>query len=172
LESASVPTDVAAAAVDRLDHVARSLERKWGHDRLRLLVDLELAVRFDRQREKLNQAVTADNADAIKIQAEGMCRAWQALDQAATAAGAEPLNPEIWECRLPASGKVVAIVRTEAEARHVAKDRDCWSLVEIALLIERMGDGVRQVKATFPGAAVIGLRPRELEELLDDEIPF
>ena len=35
-----------------------------------------------------------------------------------------------------------------------------------------MGDGVRQVKATFPGAAVIDVRKRELEELLDDEIPF
>ena len=101
-----------------------------------------------------------------------MTRAWQALDKAATAAGAEPLKPEIWECRLPASGKVVAIVRTEAEARHVVKDRDCWSLAEIAVLIERLGDDVREVKAAFPGAAVIDVRPRELEGLLDDEIPF
>ena len=160
------------AYLERLDEVATTMERRWGIGRLPLLVDPDLRLRFDRQREKLNQAVAADNADIIKIQAEGMTRAWQALDNAATAAGALPLKPEIWECRLPASGKVVAIVRTEAEARHVAKDRDCWSLAEIALLIERMGDGVRQVKATFPGAAVIDVRKRELEELLDDEIPF
>ena len=148
------------------------MERSWGIGRLPRLVDPDLRLRFDRQREKLNQAVTADNADIIKIQAEGMARAWQALDNAAAAAGAEPLAPVVWECRLPASGKVVAIVRTEAEARHVAKDREVWSLAEIALLIERMGDGVRQVKATFPGASVIDVRKRELEELLDDEIPL
>ena len=163
----------ASAYIERLDEVARQhAERRWGIGRLPRLVDPGLRLRFDRQREKLNQAVAADNPGIIKIQAEGMARAWQALDKAATAAGALPLKPEIWECRLPASGRIVAIVRTEAEARHVAPDRECWSLAEIALLIERLGDGVRQVKATFPGAAVIGLRPHELEELLDDEIPF
>ena len=40
------------------------MERRWGIDRLPLLVDPDLRLRFDRQREKLNQAVAADNAEA------------------------------------------------------------------------------------------------------------
>ena len=80
------------AYLERLDEVATTMERRWGIDRLPLLVDPELRLRFDRQREKLNQAVAADNPDIIKIQAEGMARAWQALDNAATAAGVAPMT--------------------------------------------------------------------------------
>ena len=54
------------AIADRLDEVATTMERRWGIGRLPLLVDPDLRLRFDRQREKLNQAVAADNPDIIK----------------------------------------------------------------------------------------------------------
>jgi hypothetical protein len=90
-----------------------------------------------------------------------MRRAWLALDRAATDAGAEALAPEVWECVLPATGEVVSIVRTEAEAHHVARESEAWTLAEIAVLIERLGNQVRQVKRTFPGSAVVEVRDRD-----------
>ena len=74
--------------LERLDEVAATMERCWGIDRLPRLVEPELRLRFDRQRAKLEQAIAADHAEAIIVQAEGMTRAWQALDKAAAAAGA------------------------------------------------------------------------------------
>ena len=51
-------------------------------------------------------------------------------------------------------------MRTEAEAHHVARDGEVWTLAEIAVLIERLGDDVRQVKRRFPGSAVVEVRDR------------
>jgi hypothetical protein len=156
----------AAAAVDRLDDVASRMERKWGIGRLRLLVEPDLCLRFDRQARKLEAAIAADDAAAILVQAEGMARAWKALDAAATAGGAEPLSPAVWEMKLPASGEVVSLVRTEAEARAVAGE--CWTLPEVAVLLERLGP---EARAVYPGARLVALRDRLTERGLDDELP-
>src|SRR5262245_16824412 len=55
----ATPIDATAvkAALDRLDHVAREAERKWGIGRLRLLVDDELRAKFDRQARLLDDAL-------------------------------------------------------------------------------------------------------------------
>ena len=78
---------------------------------------------------------------------------------------------------LPTSGEVVSIVRTEAEAYHVAREGEVWNLAEVGVLIERMGDEVRKVRRTFPGSAVVGVRPREpppppIDWARGDELPF
>ena len=86
-----------------------------------------------------------------------------------------PLAPEVWECVLPATGEVVSIVRTEAEAHHVARESEVWTLAELAVLIERLGDEVRQVKRTFPGSAVVEVRDRDpppLDWEKGDDPPF
>jgi hypothetical protein len=156
-----MPTDLATAAMERLDHVARQIEHKWGVDRLERLVPPELRVRFERQRDLLRQAMLTGEANVVAAQAEGMSRAWQALDKAATAGGAEPLAVTVWECRSPDTGGVIALVRTGAEARLVAKGREVWMLEEVALLIERLGKSFRQARAAFPGAQLVDLRPAE-----------
>jgi hypothetical protein len=154
---------LAHAAIDCLDEIAITMERKWGIDRLPKLVDPALAVRFRAQADKLNEALASGRADAIKVQAEAMTRAWSALDKAATATGAQPLKAEIWETRLP-SGAVVAIVRTAEEAHAIARDRNgaVWTLAEVALAIDAFGEKVREVKRTFPGATIAAVRPAGL----------
>ena len=152
---------VIQAIIDGVDAVARQMERKWGVGRLRLLVDDALRIKFDAQKAKLDAAVAAGQEIYIRAQAEGMRRAWLALDRAATEDGAQALAPEVWECVLPASGEVVSIVRTEAEAHHVARDGEVWTLAEIGVLIERLGNDVRQVKRRFPGSAVVEVRDRD-----------
>ena len=80
-----------------------------------------LRIKFDAQKAKLDAAIATDQETYVRAQAEGMRRAWLALDRAATENGAQPLAPQVWECVLPASGEVVSIVRTQAEAHHVAR---------------------------------------------------
>ena len=101
-----------------------------------------------------------------------MKRAWAALDQAATEAGAAPLSPEIWDCVLPGTGEVVAIVRTEAEAHHVARQCRVFSLAEIARLIDGLPDTVLAAKRLFPGATVAGIGKPKINWKQGDEIPF
>jgi hypothetical protein len=160
-DPAAPPELVIKAILDGVDAIARQIEGKWGVGRLRLLVGDALRIKFDAQKVKLDAAIATDEEAYVRAQAEGMRRAWLALDRAATEAGAEPLAPEVWECVLPASGEVVSIVRTEIEAHHVARETEVWTLAEIAVLIERLGDDLRQVKRAFPGSAVVEVRDRD-----------
>jgi hypothetical protein len=163
------------AILDGVDEIARQMERKWGVGRLRLLVGDALRIKFDAQKCKLDAAIAAGQEIYIRAQAEGMRRAWLALDRAATDDGAQALAPEVWECALPASGEVVSIVRTEVEAHHVARDSEVWTLAEIGVLIERLGGDVRQVKRRFPGSAVVEVRDRDpppIDWEKGDEPPF
>jgi hypothetical protein len=178
------------AVVDGLDETVQRLELKWGVGRLRVLVSDELRTRFDEQKRRLSYAFADGDDEAIVTQALGMKRGWLPLDEAATAAGAEPLHPNVWECQLP-TGEVVAIVRTNAEAQHVCRDREVYTLAEIGQLIARLGEDIRQVKTLYPGATVAEIRDPEpppmltsaqerdqyIEQLAarfqpDEEIPF
>jgi hypothetical protein len=65
----------------------------------------------------------------------------------------------------------------QAEAHHVAREGEVWTLAEVGVLIERMGEEVRKVRRMFPGAAVVDVRPREpppppIDWERGDELPF
>lgn len=153
--------ELAKASLDRLDAVASAMERKWGIDRLPKLVDAPLAVRFQSQGQRLEEAIRSDVSAAVAAQAEAMLRAWHALDAAALAASWKPLGPTIWEAVLPKTGEVVAIVRDADEALALARERKgaVWTLAEVAIAIEAFGEAVRAVKDVFPGAEVTAVRP-------------
>jgi hypothetical protein len=144
------PELINQAILDGLDETARQMEQEWSVGRLRLLVDDALRAKFDAQKTKLDAAIATDQEVYVRAQAAGMRRAWQVLDRAATEAGAQPLAPEVWECVLPSSGEVVSIVRTEAEAHHVAREGEVWTLAEVGVLIERMGEEVRKIRRVPP----------------------
>ena len=167
------PSDYAIRAIlDGLDKIACEMERKWGFGRLRLLVSELLRAKFDAQKDKLGAAIAANQEQYIRAQAEGMKRAWSALDKAATDAGRQPLSPKVWECVLPSSGEVVAVVRTEAEAHHVCREMRVFSLEEIGRLIEGLGPTVLEAKRMFPGATVTGIRKPEIDWEKGDDLPF
>lgn len=171
--------------VQSVDLLTDSLERKWGVGRLRLLVDDALRERFDRQWRKWQAAYAAQDLDAVRAHSEAMRRAWNALDQAATATGHTPVTPEVWETRMP-DGTVLAIVRGPAEQHTLTRQpadaagraREVWSLDEIGRVICAWEgrNWVDAVRAEFPGAKVEALRltPRgaEFDWSRGDEIPF
>ena len=160
------------AAVDGLDQVAHAMELRWGVGRLRLLVPDALRARFDAQKDKLDDAIDSGMVSYVQVQAEGMRRAWEALDRAAAEAGQQPLAPEVWECVLPSTGEVVSLVRTEAEAHHVARACRVFTVAEIGRLVEALGDSVLQVKRAFPSAEVGAVRKPPIDWSRGDELPF
>ena len=166
----------AKAHLDGVDALAATMERKWGVDRLRLLVDPELRRRFDSQRAKLNTAIHAGDLPDLERECPRMCNAWRALDAAATAAGAEPLTPTVWEAAT-STGMVITIVRDTTDAHAVSRTdgrlRQVWTLDEVIRCIEAF-PAVIKAKQTFPGATVTAARPitDPVDDLGDDEIPF
>ena len=153
------------------DKVASRYERKWGIDRLPLLVDAELRESFWLQSDKLNKAIRDNNVAQTEHEVEVSCRAYAKLDEVATESGAEPLAHEVWEAPMP-SGGVLAVVRTDQEVSAVKNDvpdRKVYSVEMVARIVDAWEDEkVAAVLNAFPGAVVTEVKRIEL----DDEIPF
>lgn len=147
------------AALDGVDAVAVEMEGKWGNGRLRLLVDAALREKFDRQRYKLNMAVTNGGLDDVRREAPRMVNAWRALDKAAEAAGATHRPTEVWELTLE-DGTVVGIVQDAAViSREVPLDRRMaiFTTDEIARLLMHYRELLKP-KVVWPGATVVQVR--------------
>ena len=170
------------AEVDELDLVAIEIERRWGCGRLRLLVDVPLREKFDRQRYLLNQALWHGELQDVITQARRMIAAWRALDRAAVAAGKAELDTEVWEVAMP-SGAVAAIVRDPHQAGKVAAENRqvrVYTLEEIGRLIEGFPE-ILAAKQIFLGATVERVRTRVTDPLdavpnskvpIDDTLPW
>jgi len=149
----------AQAHIDGADHAAVMAEAKWGAGRLRLLVDDSLREKFDRQRYLFNQAIWHGDLAAVSRESARMTAAWQALDKAATAAGAEVLSPEVWEVAL-ADGSVAAIVQQDYFVPEVCRSGRkvaVYTLEEIARILSHH-TAITEAKLTFPGATVEAVR--------------
>ena len=161
------------AIVDGVDHLARSMEKKWGVGQLRLLVDDDLRTRFDRQHEKWGNACMLYELQPIQTHGDAMRRALEALDKAATQSGAPVMEPDCWETRLD-DGTVLLVCQDDAEALHAARAKkdereiEVWSLAEVGRFISHQRE-VRDVKKVFPGATVKSVRSTQV---INDPIPF
>lgn len=169
-----------AAHIAQVDAVAFDMEQKWGVGRLTLLVDPELAARFQLQAQAFNKAIyPPDGLSAklahVKQQAEATIRGWVALDRAAVAAGARSLDPATWEAKLP-NGAVLAVCRSSSDAHHVARQAFgrqvyVWTLDEVARVVSQY-ELVNLSKEVFPGATVRSVRdPTGPAPFFDDDLP-
>jgi hypothetical protein len=168
------------ACIQAVDILAHEMDKKWGVDRLRLLVGPDLQARFDTQRWKLNEAIEKAGSEQIQLESQRTVNAYRALDKAATESGADMLDPKMLEIH-QVDGKVLCVVQTHIDASRVKNDgraKVVVSLVEIVALLEHYQAAV-DVLAAFPGARVTSTRrlddPVEgikWQGLIDDEIPF
>jgi hypothetical protein len=161
-------------ALHRYDDVVSEVEGRWGVDRLVWLVGGDLRDRFEQQMDRLNAAI--DKCDpSIEHEVEVTLRGVAALEQAAVAAGAKPLNGDYIEGRMP-DGRVIAITATGYEAGKVKRDNRemvVYSADEIGRIIEGLNKEapvVDAIKNAFAGAEVESVKP--VPANLDDEIPF
>ena len=87
------------AALAPLDRLAREMEGAWGYRRLQSLASPDLAVKFESARQKLDEAIKAQDADAVAKRAEILMRGWQALAKTAGEQGHAPLGEGIWQAK-------------------------------------------------------------------------
>jgi hypothetical protein len=147
---------LAKAILDGVDETIAASERRWGVDRLRLLVTDDLRSRWDRQWQSWCRAVKANDLADIQKHGAAVRRAVAALEAAATAAGAEPIAPTVWETTY--EGRAIAVVRTSAEAYAVAtqgRGLEVWTLDELVRVALPRTEIVAAAKQTFAGAEVV-----------------
>ena len=153
-----------------LDVVSRSMEQKWGVDRLPRLVSEILSIKFDQQHNLLESAIKSNDAALISKQSEGMRRAWVALDQAATADGHMPLGNAVWTEKHEKTGNIVTVYRDDAQLVDIAAAGGVsFTLEELVKLIPA---DVLVAKKEFHGIKVVDVRDKTKDEDLNDEIPF
>lgn len=170
--------DLVKAGVERLDHTAHEIERKWGIGRLRLLVDDILRVKFDRQAMLLDEALWGGNAAGHEILAhiDAMERGWRRLDQVATEAGHVP-KPPTWLEAIGPDGELFILVNDNADASLIAehargRNAAVFTADEIGRLLTAW-PAIATVKHHFEGATVTAIRPKRPGWMeLNDAIPF
>ena len=159
-------------ALEPLDRVAVEMEGKWGVGRLPRLVTPEMAAKFSSAREKLDEAIRANDLDAVVAKASVMIRGWKALDQAATEAGHKTHPEAVWS-KLH-RGTKYTIVLDRADVSKVAKDsKHPATVVTLDELLVVWDDFqgrrvIEETKTLFPGATVEKAGITEM----DDDIPW
>ncbi len=162
------------AALAPLDRLAREMEGAWGYRRLQSLASPDLAVKFESARQKLDEAIKAQDADAVAKRAEILMRGWQALAKAAGEQGHAPLGEGIWQAKSGGRTYTVVLVREDADAPALsaAEPDTVGSVAELLVCWRNRYESVGRVKAAFPGATVSDERPRTRLPRGGDEIPF
>ena len=158
------------------DRVVSDYERRWGVERLPNLVSPELRDRFWQQMDKLNDAIHRDAAVDVEHHVAVTLRAYGALEKEAIALGGKEIGMDVWTAHV--DDKVVAIARDEQAVTHIKNDMPdalVYCVQEVAVILAKWSEQnalAVEVKDTFPGATVTDVKPTELEDKLDDIIPF
>ena len=147
-------TEAVSDALRPLDRIAVEMESKWGVGRLTRLVAPDLAARFGSARDKLNEAIRANDAEAVAKRAAVMIRGWQALDAAATEAGCEALPLRTVGVRHEGRSYVIAWDRADVhKAAKLAPDASLVVTVqELLVAYEALRQKIAGIKEAFPGA--------------------
>lgn len=147
--------DVVDALVAEMDRDARAVELEWGVGRLPALVGADTLLALKRGLDARNEAMAAKDAPRLREIVVKLRGAYAFMAAEARAAGFAPMSPDVWEARMP-DGRVLAIVRTAAEAHAVAasgRDVVCLSMAEVARVVA-LQPAVIDVLAAFPGSRV------------------
>ena len=162
------------AALAPLDRLAREMEGAWGYRRLQSLASPDLAVKFESARQKLDEAIKAQDTDEVAKRAAIMIRGWQALEKLAVDAGHTPLGQGLWQAKSGGKTFTVALIRedVDAPALSAAEPGTVVCVEELLVCWQNRYEGVGKVKDAFPGATVSDERPRTRLPRGGDEIPF
>ena len=172
-----------------LDNIAAAAERKWGVDRLPLMVSPATRERFDHFKAKLDTTIQQHHPQPdIDAAAAIVARGWQAMDKEATERGAFPLPPACFEVDLTSEGRgIVAIAPDEhaaagllLAASHERRTVEVWTLAEVGRLLRdhHMVGAVKREFAPHGYAAVQpaehkpGRRRFDTADQLDDILPM
>ena len=166
------------AAYAMHDKAVGIMNAKWGTDVVQTLVGPELAARFAGVRLKLEAAREAgDDAEVIRLLGS-VVRGYEALDEAATAAGRKPLEIDRWWPVRAKDGRGYLFTQNEDDARVAARQPDwrgyqIWSMNEVIRVLEdKSFESVLKAKQLWPEAAVVKVARPAVDWRVGDEVPF
>ncbi len=162
--------------IQKLDQVATSMEAKWGIGTLERIVPDGLREKWERQRDKLNDAIERKSVVDVGRHVEATIKGWAALEAEAIKARASRPDAEYWEIKSD-KGNLYRIVKNRADVAAVAAmdggdSVRVWSLEEVARVLD-CNDlvTVQEIKRHFPDCDL-----RRIGKSFDfdkgDDIPF
>ncbi len=166
------------AAYAMHDKAVGIMNAKWGTDVVQTLVGPELAARFAGVRLKLEAAREAgDDAEVIRLLGS-VVRGYEALDDAAIAAGHVPLEIARWWSTRADDGRSYLFTQNEDDARVAARQGrwegfQIWSLPEVIRVLEdKSFESVLKAKGLWPEAAVVKVARPAVDWRQGDEVVF
>ena len=112
--------------VSQLDDLALGYEAKWGMGQLEAWAaadNPDLAAKFQRQGEKLGEALAAKDLVATRNLVDGFARAYKALEADAMSRGRVGTEPVVFFYRC--GSMAYKMVRTISESRAMAQEQGC-----------------------------------------------
>ena len=145
---------------------AKSMNAKWGINRLPELVSVEMAARYGIAIAHLHDCINARDPATTAAAAANCIKGLNAMDAEATAAGAKSVAGQYWECEMgddPDDFKF-AVMAQGADWRVLREDRPdlvFFTLREVgfALNTKMATPMVMANKEAFPGATITNLKP-------------
>lgn len=125
----------------QMDFEAVKVERKWGVGVLEKYCSPDLKEKWQRQMDKLEEALSNNDVDRVRDLAMGIKRGWKALEKDVLAQGIEPIEGEFLALRVN-DGKILVICRDEDDASKAQSlyagnhNVDFWMLNAVA---EKLG---------------------------------
>jgi len=136
----------------------------WGIDRLVWMVDSELREKVWLQLERVWQA--QESRDDVKLDkaVKGMCKAYQAMENWATANGV-PKIPDVLQIEHQQSDGTIFVVVPNEKAKALycqqwpgTTDRQVWTAAEIAIIVNKQAGGkVSEIKQLWPDSKLVAV---------------
>ena len=125
-------------------------------------------MKWDRQVEKVNVAIRAQDINALYGLVAGSIKGWAALEADALAQGHKPNDADYWEIKLPESDFTYRVYKTTLDAHSSAPDGVVrYSMAEVARILD--GHQLVNVVKERLGGEVKRVYSKPFEE---DDLPF
>lgn len=139
-----------------IDEAFWQSERKWGVGRLERLVSTNTLAAYKRGWDAYREVLETADFEALDTVGPKMIAALAFMDTEATAAGHQPLAPDVWEAPM-ANGITLVVCRTNAEASAVirasnAGDGQSWETTlppDLAVTVRQQHEGRALVVVTL-----------------------
>ena len=136
----------------------------WGIDRLIWLVDSALREKVWTQLERVWQAQESRDDQKLDKAVTGMCKAYQAMEDWATANGVSKL-PDVRHIEHQQPDGTVFVVVPDEHAKRLylqqwpgTADRVVWTMAEIAIIISKQAAGqINEIKRQWPDSQLVSV---------------
>jgi hypothetical protein len=136
----------------------------WGIDRLVWLVDSELREKVWLQLERVWQAQKSRDDQKLDKAVKGMCKAYQAMENWATANGV-PKIPDVRQIEHQRDDGTVFVIVPNEKAKQLycqqwpgSTDREVWTAAEIAIIVNKQAGGqLGEIKRLWPDSKLVAV---------------